>query len=264
VVIPNTTRFTIPEGWELEFIATRLADTFGHDADELMELWADTDFLTELIGEFWFLTDEILNPIIIHPLEGYFYPITYFIPEGKESPQELTRAMLEMTQDRFSSVRIQIESHDKSFHELLTFAAIIEAETQDVDEMENVAGVFHNRIMSGWLLQTDVTVQYVSPERSFHVTAEMLQIDSPYNTYLNHGLPPGPVNSPSRDALLAAMNPAEHAYFFFISDMFGCVGEPGNKNYFTNYEDHRAFYLEFLRPSYDAGQSVCNPDVQVN
>jgi len=252
----------IPEGELITGIANRFAAELEWDADEFLGLWSDVDFLTELIDEYWFLTDEILNPDILYPLEGYFYPIRHDIPVEIEDLREVTRRMLNMTQYQLSGVRMQIEDHEMTFHEILAFAAVIEAETQDEDEKGTVAGVFQNRIDIDMLLQTDVTVQYVAPERSFHVTPEMLAIESPFNTYLNLGLPPGPVNSPSTHAILAAMSPESHDYLFFISDMFGCIDH--GKHYFTNFDDHYAFYLEHLQPSYNAGESLCDPDVQVN
>jgi len=258
----------VPEGALLVQIANLVAGaeglTLDIDADYLLALWSDTDFLAELIEAYWFLTDDILNPELYYPLEGYITPIRHEIPEGVEDGRALTVAMLNMTQQRLAGVREQVEAHEMTFHEILSFAAIIEAETQDVDEKSMVAGVFQNRLDIEMLLQTDVTVQYIAAERQTQVTYEMLGIDSPFNTYRHFGLPPGPVNSPSVQAIEAAMEPESHDYIFFISDMFGCVGEPGNKNYFTNFEDHLAFYHAHLRPSYDAGYSVCNPDVQLN
>ena len=256
------TYIIIPEGFDLDLIADIFADALNMDAQDLMTLWDDEYFLTELIDEYWFLTDEILDSDIYHPLEGYFYPIRHEIPEGLADKRELTRIILNMTEQRLTGLRARVESHTMTFHEILTFAAIIEAETQDEEEKSTVAGVFKNRLEDGWELQTDVTVQYIAEERSFHVTPEMLAIESPYNTYLNPGLPPGPVNSPSRSAIEAAMDPEEHEYFFFISDMFGCIDH--GKHYFTNLDDHMAFYQAYLRPSYDAGYSVCDPDVEVN
>lgn len=252
----------IPEGALLTHIAYLFADALEMDAEDLLALWSDADFLSELIEEYWFLTDEILNSELYYPLEGYFYPIRHDVPIGLTDERELTRLLLNLTQHQLAGMRTEIEDHDMTFHELLAFAAIIEAETQDRDEKGMVAGVFQNRIDVGMVLQTDVTVQYVAPERSFHVTAEMLAIESPFNTYLNFGLPPGPVNSPSSTAIQAAINPESHEYFFFISDMFGCIDH--GKHYFTNFDDHYAFYLANLQPSYDAGESLCDPNVQVN
>jgi len=258
IIVPDTTRFTLPEGLLLEDIAMILEEVFGHDAGDLMELWADTDFLEELIDEFWFVTEDILDSDIIHPLEGYFYPITYFIPDEEDSPEEITREMLTMTQTRIAGLRSDIGEHDMTFHEILTFASIIEGETQDDSEMESVSGVFYNRMTldEPMRLETDVSAQYLAPERQIHVTYDMLDVDSPYNTYANLGLPPGPMNSPSINAITAAMNPAEHEYLFFISDMFNC--HEGGKHYFRTYPEHAAFRVAYLEPSYaNNGISVC-------
>jgi len=247
----------IPEGELITRIAEIFADALEMDADDLLELWSDEDFLTELIEEYWFLTDEILDSDIIYPLEGYFYPIRHEIPEAfEDDAREVTRAMLDMTEHRLTDVRGQIEDHEMTFHEILTFAAIIEGETQDSDEKAMVAGVFQNRLEYPMLLQTDVSAQYLVPERQVQVTYDMLEYDSPYNTYIHEGLPPGPMNSPSTYAIEAAMNPAEHEYLFFISDMFNCVD--GGKHYFTNYDDHLEFRNLYLNPSHENDDvSVC-------
>ena len=261
VVEEETIRVTIPEGETLEFIAHAFADALGFDGNELLTLWNNVDFLEELIDDYWFLTDEILAGNIIHPLEGYFYPITYFIPVSLEDLQALTRLLLDMTEHRMVDFRDEIEAHEMTVHEILTFASIIEAETQNVDEMLMVSGVFHNRLEIEKQFQSCATVQYVWPERRTHVTYEMTQVDSPYNTYRNAGLPPGAVNSPSIHAIAAVMNPVDHNYIFFISDMFNCID--GRTHFFTNYGDHSNFRRENLDPSYQAGESVCDPNVQV-
>jgi len=261
VVEEETIRITIPEGETLEFIAHALSEELGFSTSELMDLWSDVTFLEELMEEYWFLTDEILASNIIHPLEGYFYPITYFIPASVEDPKILTRILLDMTEHRVADLRGEIEEHEMTFHEILTFASIIEAETQETDEMLMVSGVFHNRLDIEKQFQSCATVQYVWPERRTHVTYEMTQVDSPYNTYQNPGLPPGAVNSPSIHAIRAVLNPVDHAYIFFISDMFRCID--GRTHFFTNYADHSNFRRENLDPSYQAGESVCDPDVQV-
>jgi len=261
VVEEETIRVTIPEGETLEFIAHAFAEGLGFNEDELMTLWSNEAFLEELIDAYWFLTDEILEANIIHPLEGYFYPITYFIPVSLDDPRELTHVLLDMTEHRIADLRSEIEAHEMTFHEILTFASIIEAETQNNDEMLMVSGVFHNRLDIEKKFQSCATIQYVWPERRTHVTYEMTQVESPYNTYRNIGLPPGAVNSPSIHAIRAVMNPVEHDYIFFISDMFNCVD--GRTHFFTNYTDHSNFRREHLDPSYQAGESMCDPDVQV-
>ena len=248
-------RVTIPEGARLSFIAEVLAPVVGMDAEALLERWNDPELLQILIEDYWFLTEEILNKDLYYALEGYFYPLTYEFRDELYDVEEVTRELLDVTEQRLEILRESIETSEFTVHELLTFAAIIEGETQDNSEMANVSGVFHNRLAINMMLQTDVTVQYIADERNVRVDNEMLRIESPFNTYQNFGLPPGPVNSPSVHAIEAAMYPATHEYYFFISDMFNCVD--GGKHYFTNFNDHLEFFNNYLLPSYEAGESVC-------
>lgn len=263
-VYENFNYIIIPEGELMTGIANRVAEALDMDADYLLRVWSDVDFLEELIEEYWFLTDEILKPELYYPLEGYITPIRHDIPEGLTDVRALTRVMLDMTQQQLLSVQPQIENHEMAFHEILTFASIIEGETQDSRQRAMVAGVFQNRLDIDMRLETDVTAQYLASERQTHVTYDLLAVDSPFNTYLYPGLPPGPLNSPSIASIGAVMNPESHEYLFFISDMFGCAGEVGGKFYFTNYPDHEAFRQAYLEPSYEAGESLCDPNVQVN
>lgn len=278
----------IPEGYSILGIATLFGEEFDIEPDELIELWADVAFLTELIEEFWFMTDEILNPDLYYPLEGYFYPIRHEIPEelideGVIDPREMTRIMLQMTERRLTVTGLQpeIEASDQTFHEILSLAAIVEAETQEDEDMPNVAGVYWNRINHPYhetngLFGADPTVQYAyiaaGGEHQTRVTNAMTQgTISPFNTYLNPGPPPGPINSPSEHAIRAVLNPSDHDYFYFITDMFGCYIEegsdeaytvPGRKIFARYLWEHNANTETYLQPSYDADQSLCNPNVQ--
>jgi len=230
----------IPEG----ILITRIAELFGEtleiDSDDLLELWSDVAFLEELIEEYWFLTDEILNPELHYPLEGYITPIRHEIPEGEEDLREITRAILSMTERMWGYQNLQgrIGNTDLTVHEVLSFAAIIQGETGRVDQMEDISGIFWNRIALDMLWQSDVSAQYLLPERVEEVLYEHLDIDSPFNTYQYPGIPVGPMNTPSVQAILAVMNPADHDYIFFITDMFGCAGEVGEKLMTNNYETH--------------------------
>ena len=256
----------VPEGLEIGQIANILERDLELDADELMELWADSEFLQELIEEFWFLTDEILNPNIYHPLEGYFYPVRHEIPmNNSDDPRMVTRAMLNMTDRMLRPYRAQMEEHEMTVHELLTFASIVQGETAHREDMHTVAGVFFNRINRGQNLSSCVTVHYVYPTRSHHVTYAMTQFESPFNTYLHGGLPPGPVNSPERASIRGVLNPEEHNYFYFIGDIFNCVtndaGETGRTHFFENFNQRQEFAQLHLNPSYAAGYSLCDPNV---
>jgi len=268
----------VPEGALLTWIAHLFGQELEMDSDHFLELWSDVDFLTELIAEYWFLTDEILNPDLYYPLEGYIYPIRHEIPVSAVEAGDMhaiTRAALDMTERRLSGIRGQIQNSDMTFHEILAFAAIIEAETQEPEDMPGVVGVFQNRLDNpynfGRHLETDATIQYLLEERVTQVLYVHLEIDSPFNTYRNPGLPPGPINSPSENAIAAVLNPMDHGHYFFITDMFGCYIEegsdaeysaPGRKIFAVTYSEHRDNLARYLQPSYNAGHSVCNPNVQ--
>ena len=105
---------------------------------------------------------------------------------------------------------------NKSRHDILTLASIIEAETSVADEMPRIAGVYLNRLRKGWKLEADPTVNYALGRKGRLYYAD-LKIDSPYNTYKYKGLPPGPINSPGRSAISAALNPEDHDYMFFVA-----------------------------------------------
>jgi len=111
-----------------------------------------------------------------------------------------------------------------STHEILTLASIIKGETNGVDEMKRISGVYHNRLKRGMKLQADPTVQYLLPDGWRRLLYEDLEIDSPYNTYKYAGLPPGPINNPGKNAILAALYPENNKYFYFVAD-----GKGGHK-----------------------------------
>jgi len=244
----------IPEGLEIDQIARLMANHEELDLDisrrRLLELWADPEFLAELIEEYWFLTDEILHPDIIHPLEGYFYPIRHEIPLNIEDARDLTRAMLNMTERMFARTRTQMEEHDWSVHQILTFASIIQGETANIPDMAKIAGVFRNRYDADqYPLRSCVTVHYFYPgERQTQVTNEMAATPHPFNTYMNPGLPPGPVNSPQRAAINATLQPEEHDYFFFIGDIFNCVD--GETMFSRTYPEHNVLVERYLNSGY--------------
>jgi len=229
------------------------------DAQDLIDLWQDVDFLNELIEEYWFLTDEILNPDLRHPLEGYITPVRHEIPEGVRDLRAITRALLDMTTRRFgyNDIQERVAATDLSIHQWLSFAAIIQGEVSRLDQMPSVAGVFKNRTDIGMHWQTDVTIQYILPEHTERILTEHTQIPSPFNTYLNPGFPIGPVNNPQVSAILAAIEPENHDYLFFFSDMFGCTdGTIGDKIFSRTYAEHDAQARIYLFPA-EANGGVC-------
>lgn len=217
---------TIPEGYEITQIA---------DAVEASCKIPKQDFLTEIAtGEFDypFITDEL--PAGENRLEGYLFPDTYFV--GKDfSAHDIIDMMLarfnEVYTDEYAK---QAEKLGYTTHEIMTLASIIERECSADHEL--VSSVFHNRLKSNEFsyLESCATVIYVTKQPKDRLTYKDINVDSPYNTYLNKGLPPGPIASPGAVAIKAALYPAQSDYYYFSAD-----GE-GKNSFSKTYEEHLA------------------------
>lgn len=255
VVEPNTTKVVIPEGYDLEYIAASLALIVDLSAEDILNEWKNIDYLKQLVNEYWFLTDDILKEGIRYPLEGYFYPATYSFLDQVYTLDEVTHLILDVTAKKLEPVKSWFDEASLNIHQVFSLASVIEGETQNVEEMPIVAGVFFNRINSGMYLQSDMTVLYALDEHNERVTEAMTKVQSPYNTYVTPGIPIGPVSSPSIEAIKAVLHPDENNYYYFIADMYGCVD--GKTHFFETYEEHMKFYRNYLLPSYEAGTNVC-------
>jgi UPF0755 protein len=213
---------TIPEGLTTKEVAGILANHLGVPTEAFLDLARDTVFLDSL---------GIPAPTI----EGYLAPDSYEFLPGT-SPEVAFRTMANRT------LRILLEETagldslplGLSLRQVLTLASIVESEAQFADERRRVARVYLNRLQIGMRLQADPTVNYAvgKPPRSRLYLRE-LQVQSPYNTYLNAGLPPGPICNPGRSSIQGVLraNPdVEDLYF---------VARGGGRHFFAKtYEDH--------------------------
>jgi UPF0755 protein len=103
-------------------------------------------------------------------------------------------------------------------HQVITLASIVEGEAMYEDEKPRIAGVYLNRLKRNMPLEADPTIQYIIPDGPRRLYYKDLTIQSPYNTYLNKGLPPGPVNNPGKSSILAVLYPEKHKFLYFVSD----------------------------------------------
>jgi UPF0755 protein len=147
--------------------------------------------------------------------EGYLFPETYELGSAMSAP-EVVRVLVR----QFFTVWNGLGSDDSrsglSLRERVTLASIVEREARMASEYPLVAGVFVNRLRRRMPLQSCATVEYVLPERKTRLDAADLAIESPYNTYLHLGLPPGPICNPGRAALAAALAPTRTDYLYFV------------------------------------------------
>lgn len=200
------TRITIPEGWDIEKIADRLA---------INGVVSKVDFIAAAKGsyDYDFLKDKPQGS----NLEGFLYPDTYFF-DDEETGQSVVRKMLDNFDKKYTrELAAKIKIHDMSFYEVITLASIVEREVADPDDRKKVASVFLNRLSINMALESCATIQYITKENKTQFTYEETRIPSAYNTYINRGLPPGPIGNPSIDSVLAVIEPAETDYLYFLS-----------------------------------------------
>lgn len=206
-VYVDTVSVLIPEGYEFRMIVDTFVEEMGIDRDKFIDIANNHEF------PYPFIPDKANRK---YRLEGYLFPATY---EFKKDADEITiiDAMLAKFHREF-----QPEYYDRaaelgmSVDEIVTMASIVEREGAAHDEFPKIAGVFYNRINDGMMFQSCATVQYILEERKEDLLYSDLEIESPYNTYLHEGMPPGPIASPGLEAIKAALYPETHKYFFFV------------------------------------------------
>lgn len=200
---------TIPEGFVVDQIAERVEAQAGVSAEEFLALakgGAD-----QFIGE-----RPYLAGVYAGSLEGYLFPKTYRVREGS-SAADVIEMMLDQFEKETAGLDLSYpESRGLSLHETVVLASMIEREVKIPAERTIVSSVIYNRLTKGMLLEIDATIEYVLPGNRFRLRASDLKIDSPYNTYRNAGLPPGPIASPGLAALEAAAAPAQTEYLYYV------------------------------------------------
>lgn len=172
--------------------------------------------------------------------EGYLYPDTYFfLPNAKA--KKVIETMEGNFENKVASIQKDVKRFGKTFEEVLTMASILEKEVPKTEDRKIVAGILWKRIKMEMPLQVDAVFPYITRRKGGTITRADLKIDSPYNTYLNKGLPPGPISNPSLDAIIAAINPKETKHLFYISDRKGIT------HFAATLEEHNNNIDKYLR-----------------
>lgn len=199
----DTFTFTIPEGFEIRQIVDRLEAEGLVDRAIFMDVVSSGDF------DYDFLVDP-------SNLEGFLFPDTYEMRVGSTEKQIIDRMLQRFDEIFTPEYEARTTELGLDMNQLVTLASIIEREAQAKEEFPLVSSVFHNRINIGMMLQSCATVQFVLGERKANLSYDDIAIDSPFNTYINNGLPPSPIASPGKLALESALYPAESEYFYFV------------------------------------------------
>ncbi|HHU63943.1 MAG TPA: endolytic transglycosylase MltG [Clostridiales bacterium] len=208
-----TKKFTIPEGLELQQVAQALEDK---------GIIASADTFLRQIQEFDVSSYPLLSDILEdreYKLEGYLFPDTYEVYDDA-TPEQIIEKMLDQFHKVFNNEYVQrAKELEMTVDQVVTLASIIEREGTTSD-FKKISAVFHNRMKKDMPLQSCATIQYIIKERKWDLTTEDTSIESPYNTYINKGLPIGPIASPGKAAIEAALYPdqqfMDEGYLYFV------------------------------------------------
>jgi len=176
---------------------------------------------------------------IAKPHEGRLFPDTYFIYKNT-SPKQIIDQLRSNFQEKIKPEMARINAFGKSFEDVIKMASIVEKESKPEDR-KIVAGILWKRISMNMPLQVDATFYYVLKKDSLSLTNDDLKINSPYNLYLNTGLPPTPIANPGLGAILDTISPIQTKYLFFLS------GSDGKMHYAATHEEHTYNKLKYLR-----------------
>lgn len=172
--------------------------------------------------------------------EGYLFPDTYvFAPNSTE--ERVIEEMEENFKRRTASLQEDIALSGKKFSEIVIMASLIEGEARLSETRRQVSGILWNRLNLGMPLQVDAVFPYIMGKNTYEITTEDLKYDSPYNTYLYVGLPPGPINNPSFDAIEAALHPTATKYLYYLTDTEGTM------RYASTHAQHLVNKEKYLR-----------------
>lgn len=237
-----TVSVTIPEGYTNDQIIERLVEKKVCTEEELRDVIKNYDFDYDYIKAL----EKTENR-----LEGYLFPDTYEFYVD-DTPENVIGKFLKNFDKKFSVELVQAaEKNDMSIKDAVIIASLIEREAKLSSEQATISGVIQNRLSSKDYpkLQIDATIQYILGHKGA-LTNEDLKIDSPYNTYLYDGLPPGAIANPGLDALTAAVNPEKHDYYFYVA-------KPDGSHIFSKtYNEHLTAIEEAKRLAAEAEKAA--------
>ncbi|MBE6138729.1 MAG: endolytic transglycosylase MltG [Firmicutes bacterium] len=242
---PDVITITFKEGIHMREIAKVIAQNTNNTVDDIFKTLKDQSYLNELINKYWFISDEIKNQSIYYSLEGYLFPDTYQFRNKDVTVKEIFETLLNQMANKLEPYKKSIEDSKYSIHEILTMASIVELESSNSNDRAGVAGVFYNRLVSGWSLGSDVTTYYAEQIDMNERDLYQSELDS-YNAYNTRSskmagrLPVGPICIPSINSIVASINYTNHNYYFFVADK-------NQKTYFTKTNAEHVALVNDLR-----------------
>ena len=226
-------KVTIPEGWNIDQVALKLKEKDLINIKTFSGLCMNIAFI------------ESMGFSGIPSLEGFLYPETYFLGSN-QTEKQIIKTMVDQFKKVISLEDISNNKYNFSLHEIITLASIVQGESMLDEEMKRIASVFYNRITKNMFLDANATIQYIIPGKNRRLRNKDLEIESPYNTYKNKHLPPGPINSPGISAIKATLEPEKTNYIYFVKENIN-----SRKHIFSSnikaHEKARKIYLKSLK-----------------
>ena len=232
----DTITITFKEGKSMRSVISTITSNTKITEEEILNKLKDQEFIKSLIKEYWFLTDDILDPNIYYPLEGYLAPDTYEFKKDA-SIEDIFKKMLDQESEVLDTYKASIDKSNLSIHKIITLASIVELEGNNLNNRKHIMGVFMNRLNNGMSLGSDVTTYYAIQIDMYERDLYQSEIDdvNAYNTRSAQSagmIPIGPICNPSKESIDAAVNYLPNDYFYFVADK-------NNNIYFSKtYSEH--------------------------
>lgn len=253
---------TIPEGYTLEQIAQTVGQLQGDfkeplTAEAFLAKVQDETFIAQEVAKYPNLLESLptKDSGVRYRLEGYLFPATYTIKENT-TVESLIDSMLAAMDKNLSSHYAAIKEKNLTVNELLTIASLVEKEGAKTEDRKLIAGVFYNRLNLGMPLQSNIAILYAEGKLGQNISlsddaAIDTSIDSPYNDYTKVGLMPGPVDSPSLDAIESSINQTKSDYLYFVANV-----QDGKVYYATTLEEHERNVQEHINSKLNQSNST--------
>ncbi|MGS4811047.1 endolytic transglycosylase MltG [Streptococcus sp. Z554] len=253
---------TIPEGYTLEQIAQTVGQLQGEfkepmTAEAFLAKVQDETFIAQEVAKYPNLLESLpaKDSGVRYRLEGYLFPATYTIKEST-TVESLIDSMLAAMDKNLSSHYAAIKEKNLTVNELLTIASLVEKEGAKTEDRKLIAGIFYNRLNLGMPLQSNIAILYAEGKLGQNISlsddaAIDTSIDSPYNVYTKVGLMPGPVDSPSLDAIESSINQTKSEYLYFVANV-----QDGKVYYATTLEEHERNVQEHINSKLNQSNST--------
>lgn len=222
---PDEISITFKEGINMRELAKVIAKNTSNSEEDVMNLLKDKEYLKELVNNYWFITDSILDSKIYYPLEGYLFPETYRFNNKNVTVKEIFEKLLKQMDNVLTKYKDEIESNKYNVHEILTLASMVEEEIGKNEEYrKNVASVFINRLKRGMSLGSDVTTRYslkIDDAKKVLTKSQYASVNA-YNTRsstMAGKLPAGPIATVSEGSIKAVLEAQETDYIYFIANI---------------------------------------------